>query len=300
MDITKSAIQLYSIDEITRGAIISCLAGDAGLYNVLGPTLLKTTSDICMKARWMGIQNKPSGTKTLNEERIESLLHMAENKTTDDLIAALYSIGKDQYAKLVLQLCDRRPPAQIGVTAMPVCEPYLNKVSRKYETVGDIIGDEDNFGLIIMNLYLQLENLWPKSVEKFIESRIDVRIDANTISQKAMKGKFYLESIKYIKLSDFLSNLDSIDCALVKDIDAKLNELNNNVIREKKTSFSGQNEVASWCADNDLSHLYNQLLTLGFDSLVKLKHLDEQSCTEMGIKGYSRIELMKKINLLKN
>ena len=169
----------------------------------------------------------------------------------------------------------------------------------KYDIVDDIISDEDNFGLIIMNLYLKLENIWEDSMKRFIELGIDIPIDQNTISQRKMKGKFYLESLKNIKLSDFLSNLDAIGCPLVKDIDAKLQELNSNVVRFKKASFSGKNEVASWCSDNGLSHLYDQLISLGFDSLAKLKQLDDQSCTEMGIKGFGRIELMKKINLLK-
>lgn len=186
--------------------------------------------------------------------------------------------------------------AQVGVAQ----ETGQKKIDRKYETVDDILNDEDNFGLIVMNLYIQLEKLWTKSVEKFIESNINIQIDQNVISQKTMKGKFYLNSIKNVKLTDFLSNLDSIECSLVKDIDQKLNQLNANVVHDKKVSFSGKNEVASWCSDNGYSHVYDKLIELGFDSLSTLSKLDDTSCQEMGLKGRFRIDLLEKVKLIKN
>ncbi len=291
--------KLYKLNATKTYAIICILSSNASIFDILGESLQKAGK--IGLGYWIGLKggNSEYHTKDLRESRIRKLLGLAQNMTTGELIDTVREIGEFQCADAISDVINGTKTVQ-KVAAMPNGEPLQKKVGRKYETVSDLIDDEDNFGLIIMNLYLQLENLWEKSMTRFIELGIDIPIDQNTMSQKKMKGKFYLESLRNIKLSDFLSNLDAIGCQSVKDIDSKLQELNTSFVREKKEVFSGKNEVAKWCSENNLSHLYDQLIGLGFDSLEKLKCLDDQSCTEMDIKGFPRIELMKKVNLLKN
>jgi len=306
------AQRLYNLDAQKTYAIICILSSEACIFDILGGTL-QNAGKINIGS-WFGLKGhySESHTKDLRESRIRALLNEAKNMKTGELIDAVRGIGKMQCADAIIRVLGELNEQVVRLSGEPTVQNETmnqrvydqvsmtkKKTIGQYETVNDILLDEDNFGLIIMNMYLKLETMWEASVSRFIELGIDIPIDQNTISQKKMKGKFYLESLKNVKLIDFLSNLDAIGCELVKDIDAKLQELNSNVVREKKVSFSGKNEVAKWCSENNLSHLYDQLISLGFDSLAKLKQLDDQSCTEMGIKGFSRIELKNKVNLLK-
>lgn len=173
--------------------------------------------------------------------------------------------------------------------------------NHTYTTVGDILADRNNFGKVIRDLTILLEDVdrWTISAEALLDAGIDVHIDQQAISQREMKGEFYLESIRGVKLTDFLPNIEFIGCeSIATRIYDRLQELKANVIFKRKEAFAGKNEVANWCKLNDVSHLYDQLIGLGFDSLEKLKTMDDQTCTELGIKGFARISLMKKIKTI--
>lgn len=179
--------------------------------------------------------------------------------------------------------------------------PTVAQKSRNYATVGDILADRNNFGKAIRDLTILLEDgdLWTSSAEALIDKGIEIYIDQKAISLNEMKGEFYLSSIKEVKLSDFLTNIESIGCeSIATRIYDRLQELKANVIFKRKENFVGKNEVANWCKINEVSHLYDRLIELGFDSMDKLRCLDDQTCTELGIKGFDRISLMKKIKTM--